>query len=112
MNLADVLLVHLKDDPLFRITIPSKTQAYMAAGRPILMAVKGDGSELVKRAKTGLTCVPGNPKGIAEAVEKFFIMPQEELELMGSNGKRFYEQELSLHIGAQRFEKIFRCVAT
>jgi colanic acid biosynthesis glycosyl transferase WcaI len=111
LNLADVLLVHLKDDPLFRITIPSKTQAYMAAGRPILMAVKGDGSELVKRAKTGLTCVPGNPKGIAEAVEKFFIMPQEELELMGSNGKKFYEQELSLHIGAQRFEKIFRCVA-
>jgi glycosyltransferase involved in cell wall biosynthesis len=111
LNLADVLLVHLKDDPLFRITIPSKTQAYMAAGRPILMAVRGDGSELVKRAKTGLTCTPENPKGIAEAVEKFFIMSHEELELMGSNGKRFYEQELSLHIGAQRFEKIFRCVA-
>jgi colanic acid biosynthesis glycosyl transferase WcaI len=112
LNLADVLLVHLKDDPLFRITIPSKTQAYMAAGRPILMAVKGDGSELVKRAKAGLTCTPEKPQSVAEAVEKFFIMSHEELELMGSNGKRFYEQELSLHIGAQRFEKIFRCVAT
>ena len=33
---SDALLVHLKDDPLFRITIPSKIQAYLAAGKPIL----------------------------------------------------------------------------
>ncbi len=46
---ADVLLVHLRDDPLFSITIPSKTQAYMAAGRPILMAVRGDAAAMVKR---------------------------------------------------------------
>jgi colanic acid biosynthesis glycosyl transferase WcaI len=43
---ADVLLVHLKDDPLFRITIPSKTQAYLAAGKPILMGVRGDAADL------------------------------------------------------------------
>ena len=42
LSLADVLLVHLQDDPLFRITIPSKAQAYLAVGRPILMAVAGD----------------------------------------------------------------------
>jgi len=111
LNLADVLLVHLKDDPLFRITIPSKTQAYMAVGRPILMGVIGDSAELVKKAEAGITCTPGDPHSITGAVEKLFKMPREELEQMGSNGKRFYEQELSLHIGAQRFEKIFRCVA-
>ena len=44
---ADALLVHLKDDPLFRITIPSKTQAYLAAGKPILMGVRGDAADLV-----------------------------------------------------------------
>ena len=42
LKVADVLLVHLVEDELFEITIPSKTQAYMAAGKPILMAVKGD----------------------------------------------------------------------
>ena len=42
LRLADVLLVHLKDHPLFRITIPSKIQAYMAVGRPILIGVKGE----------------------------------------------------------------------
>ena len=38
--ISDVLLVHLRDEPLFRITIPSKTMAYMACGRPVLMACK------------------------------------------------------------------------
>ena len=47
LSMADLLLVHLRDDPLFEITLPSKTQAYLAAGRPILMAVRGDAADLV-----------------------------------------------------------------
>ena len=110
LNLGDVLLVHLKDDPLFRITIPSKTQAYMAAGRPILMGVKGDAAALVEKAGAGLTCTPEDPQDIAAAVERFYNMSLEELDLMGHNGKMFYEQELSLRIGARRFEEIFQSV--
>ena len=45
--LADALLVHLKDDPLFRITIPHKILAYLASGKPILAAVSGDVSDLI-----------------------------------------------------------------
>lgn len=111
LNLGDVLLVHLKDDLLFRITIPSKTQAYMAAGRPILMGVKGDAAALVEKAGAGLTCTPEDPQDIADAVERFYNMTREELDLMGHNGKMFYEQELSLRIGARRFEEIFQSVA-
>ena len=111
LNLGDVLLVHLRDDPLFRITIPSKTQAYMAAGRPILMSVKGDAAALVEKAGAGFTCTPEDPQAITDAVEKFYNMTREELDLMGHNGKMFYEQELSLRIGARRFEEIFCSVA-
>ena len=50
LSRADVLLVHLQDDPLFRITIPSKTQAYLAMGRPILMAVAGDAANLIEQS--------------------------------------------------------------
>lgn len=111
LNLADVLLIHLKDDPLFRITIPSKTQAYMAAGRPILMGVRGDAAVLVEKAGAGLTCAPEDPQNIADAVERFYNMSREELDLMGHNGKKFYEEELSLSIGARRFEEIFKSAA-
>lgn len=53
LHAADVLLVHLRKVPLFSITIPSKTQAYMAVGKPILMAVDGDAASLVKNADCG-----------------------------------------------------------
>jgi glycosyltransferase involved in cell wall biosynthesis len=107
LGLADVLFVHLKKDPLFEITIPSKTQAYMAAGRPILIGVPGDATDLVVKANAGLPCEPENPKSIAETVLKFYALPRTELDAMGQNGKRFYNQDLSFEIAVAEFEKIF-----
>src|SRR3546814_18059001 len=49
LQAADVLLVHLKKDPLFAITIPSQTQAYLAVGKPILMAVDGYAADLIAK---------------------------------------------------------------
>ncbi len=111
LRLADVLLVHLKDTPLLRITVPSKTQAYMAVGRPILIAVKGIAAELVMKAEAGLPCEPENPRSIAETVLRFERMPPAELAEMGANGKRFYERELSFDIGTRKYERIFESVA-
>ena len=111
LSLADVLLVHLMDKPNYRITIPSKTQAYMAVGRPILMGVLGDAADLVTKAKAGLSCEPENPRSIAEAIRKFQAMPQEQLDAMGVNGKRFYGQELSFAIAMEKYERLFGSVA-
>ncbi len=108
---ADALLVHLKDDPLFRITIPSKTQAYLAAGKPILMAVHGDAADLVRRACAGVVCEPGNPHSIAAAVKDLVDTSSEQLAQMGCDGRAFYDSELSLSIGVDKFERIFRMIA-
>jgi colanic acid biosynthesis glycosyl transferase WcaI len=110
LSLADVLLVHLKDDPLFRITIPSKTQAYMAAGRPILIGVPGDATDLVLKANAGFACEPENPQSIADAIIKFHGMTPAQLEQMGQNGKIFYNEELSFHIATTNLERIFASV--
>lgn len=107
LSLADLLLVHLKDDPLFEITLPSKTQAYLAAGRPILMAVRGDAASLVEQAGAGVACVPEDAESIAATIVRLFALSQAEREHMGSNGARFYQQELSLPIGVARFEEVF-----
>lgn len=108
---ADVLLVHLRDDPLFKITLPSKTQAYMAAGRPILMAVRGDAANLVENSKAGLTCIPEDSQSIAEAVEQFCSMSRQELDSMGERGRNFYEKELSLAVGANKFDSVFKSLS-
>ncbi len=110
LRLADVLFVHLKKDPLFEITIPSKTQAYMAAGRPVLIGVPGDATDLILKAKAGLPCNPEDPKSIAEAVLKFYSLPRAQLDAMGQNGKHFYDQELAFRIAVTRFETLFGSV--
>ena len=56
------------EDELFEITIPSKTQAYMAAGKPILMAVKGDAAKLIDEANCGLVIAPENPIALVASV--------------------------------------------
>jgi glycosyltransferase involved in cell wall biosynthesis len=111
LNLAEVLFVHLKKDPLFEITIPSKTQGYMAAGRPILIGVPGDATDLVMKANAGLPCEPENPQSIARAVLKFYAMPKSELDTMGENAKRFYKHQLSFEITIARLEKILTVAA-
>ena len=96
---------------MFRITIPSKTQAYLAAGKPILMAVHGDAADLVRRACAGVVCEPGNPHSIAAAVKDLVDTSNEQLAQMGCDGRAFYDSELSLSIGVDKFERIFRMIA-
>jgi colanic acid biosynthesis glycosyl transferase WcaI len=108
LSAADVLLVHLKDDPLFRITIPSKTQAYMAAGKPILMGVRGNAAELILRSGAGIVCEPEQPASIAEAIRDLASLSSGQLDAMGKAGREFYTKELSLAAGVDRFESTFR----
>jgi len=110
LALADVLLVHLRDDPLFKITLPSKTQAYMAAGRPILMAVRGDAASLIEKSRAGLTCIPEDSRSIAQAVAKLCRLSRQELDEMGERGRKFYEGELSLAVGVRKFQTAFDSV--
>jgi glycosyltransferase involved in cell wall biosynthesis len=105
---ADGLLVHLRDDPLFAITIPSKTQAYLAAGKPILMATRGDSARLVERAGAGVLAEPDDPVSIASAAAALARMSTTERAAMGAKGRAFYERELSFAVGAGQFEKLFR----
>lgn len=110
LRAADLLLVHLKDDPLFAVTIPSKTQAYMAAGRPILMAVRGDAAELVERAHAGVACPPEDAEILAAKIIELRRSPRERLQEMGENGREFYRRELSMQVAVGHFEELFRVV--
>lgn len=108
--LADVLLHHLRDDPLFRITIPSKTYAYMAAGKPILAAVAGDTADAVEAASAGLMCPPGDPQALADTVRRFYAMPKSELDNMGRRGReaacRDYQRQHLVGEIAQVLEQV------
>lgn len=107
LNSADALLVHLLDDELFRITIPSRTQAYLCIGKPILMAVKGDAADLIEKSKSGLIAEPNNPNSIADTLICLVRMSQNERVELSRNAKDFYHKNLSLKKGVQSFSDLF-----
>ena len=111
LKAADALLVHLKKDPLFKITIPSKTQAYMAVGRPLLMAVDGDAAELVKQSGCGVVVESENVDSLVSGVELLLNSSAEELALMSQKGHDFYRTHLSLDQGVLKFSKAFNFLA-
>ena len=104
---ADALLVHLKRLDLFKITIPSKTQSYLFAGKPILCGLEGDAADLIQKADAGIRFEPTDSAGLLEAVERMIHLPPEELERMGASGRSFYDAHLSLNAGCQRIETLF-----
>lgn len=107
---ADVTLVHLRDDPLFKITIPSKTQAYMAVGKPIIMAVRGDASRMVEEAGAGITASPEDANSIAAAVLELQRMSDHDRSLMGERGRTYYQKHLAMNVGVAKFDALFRKV--
>ncbi|MFS0739844.1 glycosyltransferase family 4 protein [Brevundimonas sp. 3P9-tot-E] len=99
---ADVLVVHLKNDPLFEITIPSKTQFYLAMGRPILMAVSGEAARVVTQSKAGLCVQPGDVEAVASTMLRMANLPQAELRKMGLEGRKAYDERFSFRTTMDR----------
>jgi lipopolysaccharide/colanic/teichoic acid biosynthesis glycosyltransferase len=108
---ADVLLVHLRDDPLFHVTIPAKTQFYLAMGKPILMGASGDAADLVEKAKAGIVVKPEDAQSLAAAAMEFARLSKEDLAAMGARGRAFYQEELSATKGVSATIAVLDSVA-
>jgi colanic acid biosynthesis glycosyl transferase WcaI len=112
LNAADALLVHLRKDPLFEITVPSKTQAYMTVGKPLLMAVNGDAADLLLQSGGGVVAESENSISLASAAEALQNLSAAERQAMGENAQTYYRERLALSVGVSQFGKIFNEIKT
>ena len=103
LGFADALLINLNSDPLFEITIPGKTQAYMAVGKQIIMGVSGDASNLVSRADCGVCFEPEDSVALAEAAKGLMLLDSTDIKRLGKNAERFYNENLSVMVGVNSF---------
>lgn len=92
MRQASALLVTLADQPTFSVTVPSKVQAYMAVGRPILASMNGEGARLVQEAHAGFAMPAEDATALADAVLQIYRMSAEDREVMGQNGRAYYKE--------------------
>lgn len=102
---VDALLVSLKADPLFAMTVPGKVQTYLAAGRPILAMLDGEGAEVVGKSGAGLAVPAGDSRGLAEAARQLMAMPPEARAAMAANGPAFAKEHYDFGRQLDRLEQ-------
>ena len=105
---ADAMLVSLKDEFIFSLTIPSKVQAYMASEKPILTMLNGEGSRVVEEAGCGLTAASEDYKTLAENVKKMYEMSKSERDEMGRAGRKYYDDVFAKEIVINRVNDILK----
>ena len=94
-KLADVMLVSLKNEYIFSLTVPGKVQSYMAASKPILTMLDGEGSSIIKESKSGFVANAGDYKTLSTNVQKCFSLSSIKLDELGQNAFNFYKKNYS-----------------
>jgi glycosyltransferase involved in cell wall biosynthesis len=89
---ADVLLATLRREPIFAYTIPSKLQSYLACGKPLIVALEGEGARIVAEAGAGWAVPPEDPRALADAVAAASQLAKPEREAMGNRGEAFFRE--------------------
>lgn len=105
LQASDVCIAILKPIELYKTTYPNKVFDYMAVGKPILLAIDGVIRDVVESAKCGLFCQPGNPQAFADTVIRMYN-ERDQMEKMGSYGKKYLEQNFDRMIIAKDFANI------
>jgi glycosyltransferase involved in cell wall biosynthesis len=104
--LADAMLVTLKKEPIFALTIPSKIQSYLACGKPIIAALDGEGAKVIQEASAGFVVPTESPQLLAEAVLKMYRISAEERAQLGANGLQYFKQNFERNILLDRLDKL------
>ena len=106
--LADAFIVHIKDLPLNRITIPHKIYGYMLASKPVVAAIRGEARDEIIAAGAGIGCNPQDAASIAAAIRELYQTPRRTREDMGRAGRDFVLRERTIGRLSESFEEVFR----
>lgn len=106
-SLADIMLLTLKDEHIFSLTIPSKVQSYLAFGKPIASMINGIGNKVINVANCGYTANAGDEVTLAENIIKAYNAPEETLVELGLNGRAYYMKEFDKGAIIDKLERVF-----
>ena len=105
---ASVMLIALKDNAIFNLTVPAKLQAYMSTGKPILAMMNGEGPRIVADADCGRSVPAGNASMLANVVLEMAAMDESQLAQMGSKGKAYQQEHFNLDKSMAHLEALLQ----
>lgn len=104
---ADACIAILKAIPLYATVYPNKVFDYMAAGKPVVLAIDGEIRKVVEQAQAGVWAPPGDPAALAEALARLADNPETGRE-MGARGRRYVESHFDRAVLAAKLERVFK----
>lgn len=112
LECSDALAIHLKDDPLYSLTIPSKVQHYLACGRPIVAGLAGEAARMLQKSGGALVCPPGDVNMLSKAMVRLAEMSPDELNHFGRSGQNYYNSELGFERALIETESVIELAAS
>ena len=103
---SDFQIVSLKDRPIFEGTIPSKMQASLSHGIPVITAIRGDVKDMVLSNGIGFACDPEDIDQLAQAFTDAGLTDATQRSEMGRNAREYYRSTMSIESGVGAIEKI------
>jgi glycosyltransferase involved in cell wall biosynthesis len=103
---SDACIAILKPLDAYKTTYPNKVFDYMAAGRPVVLAIDGVIRDVVEEADCGVFPRPGDAQDMANAIQ-FLEAGRGHGASMGMNGRRFLEENFSREIVAEKLASLF-----
>jgi glycosyltransferase involved in cell wall biosynthesis len=103
---ADACIAILMPLEEYKTTYPNKVFDYMAAGRPIVLAIDGVIRQVVEAAGCGIFAEPGNAAALAKVICKLAEQP-EESRAMGLRGRNYLEENFNREKMADRLIRLF-----
>lgn len=105
---ADIMLLTLKDEDIFSMTIPSKVQSYMAFGKPIAGMLNGIGAKVLRTAECGYIANAGDYTALANKIILAYEQDYQILKQKGINGQNYYNQNFSKKVIIDNLMQIFQ----
>jgi glycosyltransferase involved in cell wall biosynthesis len=107
---ADCGIAILRPLPLYATTYPNKVFDYMAAGRPVVLAVDGVVRQLVEEAEAGVFVTPGDAEAMTLAIRRL-AADRAEARRMGRRGRKLVEDRFDRPRQIEQLERLLREVA-
>lgn len=103
---AGALLVTLKNEPILEAVVPSKVQAYMQAGKPIIAALNGEGANIIRAAGCGLVVAAEDGLGLVKSIVTLYSMSDQKRVELGLAGRQYFETHFEAGNSATMLTKI------
>lgn len=104
---ANALLVSLKKDPVFSMTIPAKLQTYLMTGIPILGMLDGEGAKIIEESNSGLCSPASDSASLARLATRMSQFSHEKNIQLGHNGIEYSKKEFDRSILMNKLENFF-----